>query len=414
MKFVLPQNAFQGNEPVTIELPDDWRIECPEMPADGAAPLSKARIREKLNSPYKSKRLRELVDPSTEICVVFDDITRGTPTRPMAEVVLEELLDAGAKKNRIRFLCALGTHGAHNREDNVLKLGESIVHNYPIYNHNGYENNRLIGTTKNGAPVALNEEFMRCGLRIGLGAITPHTMNGFSGGGKILFPGIAGIDTIARNHSSTTEFLNSRGLDGSAMLGNLEMRDMRDEIEEMTRMAGQFFKIDCLYNSRLELIDLYAGDPVAEYYAAIPEAMRLYAIPRARDQDVVIVNVNAKATEATIATGFGAIGLKDSGGDVVVVDHTRRGQATHYLFGAFGKFIGGRMKGGMPSDRPQVERYILWMPYPDHGSSHWFGEVEKQIYAETWEEVTKLLYSRHGAGTKATIIKDATLAFYSH
>ena len=75
-------------------------------------------------------------------------------------------------------------------------------------------------------------------------------------------------------------------------------------------MAGPFFKADCLYNSNLELIDLYAGDPIQEYYAAIPAAQAAYGISPITDMDIVIVNANAKASEATIATGFGAMALR--------------------------------------------------------------------------------------------------------
>jgi nickel-dependent lactate racemase len=410
MELTLAQNAFQGDAPAIIELPDDWQVQFFELPGDRMNRLTARQLREKLDHPYGSPTLRELAKPGQEVCIVFDDITRGTPVQPMAEAVLEELLETGIAKNQIRFLCALGTHGAQNRQDHVHKLGEAIVRQYPVYNHNCYENNRLIGTTKKGVPVKLNAEFLQCDLRIGLGGITPHTMNGFGGGGKLLFPGIADIETVAQNHLTATEFLQKNGLDSSAMMGDLSMSGMRKEIEEMTRMAGQFFKVDCLYNSRLELIDLYAGDPIREYYAAIPRAREIYSIPPVKDQDVVIVNVNAKASEATIATGLGALGLKASGGDVVVIDLTRRGQATHYLFGAFGKFIGGRMKGGMPSVRPQVDRYICWMPWPDPGSAHWFGEEEKQVYVDTWQQALELLRQRHGPGSRVTVISDGTLA----
>lgn len=77
-------------------------------------------------------------------------------------------------------------------------------------------------------------------------------------------------------------------------------------------------------------------------YAALPAARKLYAIEPIQNVDIAIVNVNAKASEATIATGLGAMCVRP-GGDVVVIDHTRRGQATHYLFGAFGSSTGGRM-----------------------------------------------------------------------
>ena len=411
MEFWLPQNAWQGNEPARIELPDSWDVSWCPLPGDSMAPLTREEIRMRLEHPIGAPPLSQLARGKQRVCIVFDDITRGTPTQPMAQAVLDILLDSGAAPENIQFLCALGTHGAHSRQDHAAKLGEDIVSRYPVYNHNCYENNVSIGRTARGVEVCINREFLSCDLRIGLGAVTPHTMNGFGGGGKLLFPGLASIDTIAHNHATATEYLQSRHLNSSKMTGNLEMRGMREEMEEMTRMAGQFFKVDCLYNSRLELIDLYAGDPIEEYYAAVPAAQKVYGIPPITGVDVAVVNANGKASEATIATGFGAMAIRP-GGDVVVVDLTRRGQATHYLFGAFGRETGGRMMGAMPARRPEVDRYIFWMPYPDHGADHWFGETEKQIFVDNWEQVSALLREKYPAGARAAVISDGTLAYY--
>ena len=411
MKMMLPHNAFQGDAPVVLDLPDDWQVSYHPMPSDRMPALSMEEIRRRLENPIGAPPLSELAKGKQRVCIIFDDITRGTPSHIMARAVVDILLESGVKKESILFLCALGTHGAHSREDHVAKLGADIVHDFPVYNHNCYENNVCIGQTKRGFDVCINAEFLKSDLRIGLGAITPHTMNGFGGGGKLLFPGIASIDTIQRNHITATDYLRERNLNSSKMTGNLEMRGMREEIEEMTRMAGQFFKVDCLYNSRLELIDLYAGDPIEEYYAAIPAAQEAYGIEPVTGADIAIVNVNGKPMEATIATGFGAMAIRP-GGDVVVVDLTKRGQATHYLFGSFGLSTGGRMMGGMPAVRPEVERYICWMPHPDIGAAHWFGEIEKQIYVDTWEEVLELLHQRHGPGAKVAVISDGTLAYY--
>lgn len=412
MKITLQQNSFQGFEPVEITLPDDWDVEYHGIPGDDCPALTKEQIREKINKPYGMKPLAELAKGKKDVVIVFDDISRGTPTQPMAEVVLEELHKAGITKEQIRFIVALGTHGAHNRRDFVAKLGEDIVRNYRIYNHNCYENNVCIGKTARGFDACINKEFMECDLRIGLGALTPHPFNSFGGGGKILFPGLASIETIAQNHATAVNFLRENNLNSTELMGNLKVDGMRKEVEEMTRMVGEFFKIDCIYNTKLELIDLYAGDPIEEYYAGIPAAQRLYVTQRPVEKDIVIVNANAKANECSIAVGLAAMGLKKTGGDIVLVGHTSMGQVTHYLFGSFGHTIGGRMFGRVPRVRPQVNRLICFMPYPDLGSAHWFGEPHKQIYVDTWEEVMSLLKEKHGPGAKVSVIADGTIQYF--
>ena len=411
MELYLPQNIYQGEESAKIYLPNDWQVKYLSMPGDTMPELSYNEIRNKIENPVGYQSLKQLAEGKKRVCIVFDDITRGTPTKVMARVVLDILKESGVPKDCIEFLCALGTHRAHSRQEHAEKLGEEIVHDFPVYNHNCYENNTCIGKTTRGIDVCINSEFLKSDLRIGLGAITPHTMNGFGGGGKILFPGIASIDTIAGNHNTATKYIQENKLNSSQMTGNLAMKGMREEIEEMTKMVGDFFKIDCLYNSYRRIINVYAGDPIEEYYCAIPEAEKVYGIERITGADIVIVNANAKASEATIAAGFGALSVKP-GGDIVIVDLTKSGQITHYLFGSFGRDTGGRMMGAMPVVRPEVGKYIFWMPYPDLGAAHWFGELEKQIYTDTWEEALECLRKRHPQGANVVIVSDGTLAYY--
>ena len=187
----------------------------------------------------------------------------------------------------------------------------------------------------------------------------------------------------------------------------------RAEIEEMTRMVGEFFKLDCIYNTRLEPVDLYAGDPIEAYYAGVPAAQRLYRTKRPADKDIVIVNANAKASEANIAISLACMGLSPKGGDIVLVDHTSLGQIPHYVFGYFGKNSGGRMCGRIFRSRPQVRRILCNMPYPDLGSAPLFGDVDKQVYLDSWEETLALLEQDYGPGTRVSVIADGTITYFA-
>lgn len=412
MKFELQQNAWFGNEPVKIEFPDNWDVTYHGIKGDELPALTKEQIREKINKPYGMPPLRELAKGRNEVVIVFDDISRGTPTQIMAEVVLEELHAAGIKKENIRFICALGTHGAHSRLEFTAKLGKEIVRDYMVFNHNCYENNVEIGVTKSGFPIKINAEFMKCDLKIGLGAIVPHPFNGFGGGGKMLFPGIADITTVHQNHKTAINAISAIGANPLVLTGKLENDGMRTEIEEMSRMVGEFFKIDAIYNTRLEAVDIFAGDPIEEYYAGVEVAKELYKTEAVEQKDIVVANANAKTNESAIALFFGAMGVKNTGGgDLVLVNHSRIGQAPHYLLGAFGKTTGGRMWSNVSREMPHLDRIIYYTPYPDMASLTWFGEHEKIVYASSWEEVMKLL-ERHGDNANVSILADGTIQYF--
>ncbi|MDR2095320.1 MAG: lactate racemase domain-containing protein [Treponema sp.] len=411
MDFVLQQNSWAGFEPVTITLPDDWNIEYHGIEADEWPALDKKEIQNRINAPYGSKTLREMAQGKNQAVIVFDDITRGTPVQIIAEIVLEELHQAGFRKDQIRFICATGLHGAHTIADFSNKLGSKIVGEYEVFNHNPYENCVSIGTTARGVDVKINKEFMFCDLRIGIGAITPHHFNGYSGGGKILFPGIAHIDTIQQNHATAVNFLIEKRLNLVAGMGKLENDGMRKEVEEMAGMVDNFFKIDCLYNTRLQPVAIYAGNCKDAFYAGVPDAIRGYATNPVINKEVVVVNANAKANEATIATNLAVMGVRPEGGDIVLVNFSKMGQMTHYLFGAFGTTIGGRMWGKIGKPRPQVRRIIYFSPYHSYTDLLWIGEREKIVCVSTWEGVMKEL-GHHGKGTTCSVLADGTLEYF--
>ena len=174
----------------------------------------------------------------------------------------------------------------------VRKLGEDIVRNYRVYNHNAFGNLVEIGKDKAGTPVLINREFLNCDVRIGIGSCTPHPMNGFGGGGKLLFPVLAGIETTTANHLRR-EFTK---------VGNQKCNfGFRQDIEMLSRLVENFFKIDAIINSKMDIVDLYAGDVIEEYYEAIKSAAVVNAIDLGEPKDVVIVNANAKYNESNIS-----------------------------------------------------------------------------------------------------------------
>ena len=198
-EYTLAQNRWYGDEPTTISLPDDWDVQFLSSRGDERSALSAEQIRERFRHPVGSRTIRELAENAEQVVIVFDDLTRGTPVQPIAEAVLEELHAAGIPKNHIRFICGTGLHGAHSRNDFARKLGERIIREYAVFNHNPYDNCAEVGFTPNGIRVSLNREFLSCDLKIAIGGVVPHPLNGFGGGGKIIMPGIASAEIDQRN-----------------------------------------------------------------------------------------------------------------------------------------------------------------------------------------------------------------------
>lgn len=404
--YKLWQNAWKDgyDEPINITLPDNWNLTYHSMPGDVAKPLDKKEILNRITNPISSPTIEELARNGKEAVIVFDDLSRGTPVKEIAEVVLDELNKGGITSDHVRFICALGTHGAMTRVDFVRKLGSEIVEKYPVYNHNAFHNLVQIGEDSDKKPVLINKEFYECDIRIGIGSVSPHPMNGFGGGGKLLFPGIAGADTTCANHGRRqfTKFGTKENNCG-----------FRNDIETMTKMVGQFFKIDAVINDHLQIVDLYAGDPIDEYYKAVEASANLNSmvLPANTDNDVVVVNANAKYNEALISVRIASEILKP-GGDIVLINHCETGQVVHYTFGPFGKNTGGRLFKPFES-RPKMKcrRLIFYTPFPDYFTKAQFDEPQKVFLEKTWDGVLKLL-EENLEGTNAAVISDGSISYW--
>ena len=408
MKVTLPQQRWYGDIQTEITIPENWETEVVGTKGDELPALTYQQMKEKVDKPVGTKTIKELAEGKKKAAIIFDDITRGTPIKELAHIVLEELHAAGMTKDNIIFVCALGMHGAESRIDFEKKLGEDIVREYYVFNHDPFINLEYVGTTPAGTPVKINKEVASCDLKIGIGAMTPHPFNAFGGGCKILLPGVSSYETVRYNHEFSMGRILKKNMGFASQMGNLDNREMREDIENAGRLAGLNFKIDTILNTNCEIVDLFAGDPVEEYYAAIPRAKELYHNHIDGKRDVVIVNANAKLNEAITARSIGEQFVKE-GGDIVIINFAPTGQVTHYLAGPWGKEIGGPMFP-QPKHKDNVNRLIIYTPYPDRTSELYFGTPDQVIWAETWEQVLDIL-SDHGDGTTSVVIRDGTIQY---
>jgi len=195
-------NAFFGDDEIEIGFPEGWKIAEVRMAGHGTPAMCDDQIREALAQPVGTPRLRDLARGKQRVCIIFDDLPKPTRTDRIAPFVIEELHAGGITDDRIRFLCAPGTHHPLGYPELAAKLGADIVDRYPVYNHSIWENLVFKGNTSAGTPVWINREFDSCDLKLGIGSIFPHGGAGFGGGGKLILPGISGIETIASHHGN--------------------------------------------------------------------------------------------------------------------------------------------------------------------------------------------------------------------
>ena len=400
----LPEMAWYGDTIRDFDFPASWDVTVCHMKGHDAAPLDDAGIRKALANPIGTPTIKELAKGKKEVVILFDDMSRGTPTATILPYVLEELAEAGIEDDHIRLVAAIGAHGSMNGIDFRKKLGNDVMRRFKVYNHNPYENCTPLGMSSRGIPMAVNSEVMRCDLKIGIGSIVPHPMAGFGGGSKIILPGVSSITAIDSNHTRL-------GLSPTIGLGTYDGNIVKEDMDEAARMAGLDIKIDVLMNLKREATALFAGDVVAEHVEGVKAAKVHCATELVRDCDIVVSNCFAKANEMGLGTAVAAPLVKP-GGDMVLVAETPEGQINHYWCRSFGDNIGGR--GWLPRTAlpANTGRLTVLTPYPDRVGADWIAPYDMINWAESWPPVIEMLKATYGDKAKVAVIPDATVQYF--
>ncbi len=404
-KVSVPILAWYGDTELEVDFPASWDVTVCTHRGDGTPPLSEAGFRKAFANPIGTPPIREGAKGKKEVCILFDDLSRATPSADLVPYVLEELAAAGIKDSQIRFIAAIGAHGSMTCNDWTKKLGSDVVARFPVYNHNPYENCNYVGPSSNGTSMRFNAEVLRCDYTIGIGSIVPHPFSGFGGGSKIILPGVASIETIDSNH--TRLFPHP-----TAGIGKYEGNILKMDMNEAARMAGLSVKVDCIYNLKRQVTHVFVGDVVDEHVEGVKVAREYWATDWVPDCDIVVANCFSKANEMLLAPTVTAPMLKKSGGDLVLLVVTPEGQICHYWQRSFGKNIGGRafkIKTAMPVN---TKRLTVMQPYPDYVGVDWLAPYDKVNFTRSWAETLKMLKATYGAKAKVALIPDGTVQYF--
>jgi nickel-dependent lactate racemase len=362
------------------------------MKGHSREPIKPDMIRRAFRNPISSRTIGELARKRKEAVIMFDDMTRGTRLAEIVPNVIEELNANGISNDHITFICALGSHGTCERVDFVKKLGEDIVDQFPVYNHNPFSNLTNVGKTSSGTQVQVNSEVMACDLKIGLGSVVPHAGAGYGGGAKIILPGVASIEAMLHNHRVVAgSGSQSMGYGPSVGWGKVEGNVMRRDMEEAARIASLDIKVDTIINGYGRTTDVFVGDPIAEHRAAVQVGRSVYATKVVENADIVVANTYTKANEATIAT-LSTVSKVKKDGTLVIIANAPDGQVTHYLMGKFGRRSGGPMYSPY---FPSFSRIVVFSRYKIADPFLPIAEQDSVIWTGEWGEVLEILEARH-------------------
>ena len=256
-----------GRSGLEVDLPDE-RTTVIEPVFRPALPDPHAALLAAIDAPLGTRPLQEIVRPGQRVAISVCDITRAQPRRETLRALFDRM--PGVRPEDVTILIATGTHRTNTSAELEAMLGSEILHTYRVVNHDARDASALtvVGTTSRGVPIRLNRHWVDADVRITTGFVEPHFFAGFSGGPKMVAPGLAGLETVLVLHDA------QRIGHPNATWGVTEGNPIHDDIREIARMTGVHFAIDVTLNRDQKITGVFAGDLLTEHREACSAAMR--------------------------------------------------------------------------------------------------------------------------------------------
>lgn len=307
-----------GKTGLDVDLPAD-RVVGP-LGLQPTQPLSdpETRLRELLRNPIGSQPLAELAQGKKTACILICDITRPVPNRVLLPPILETIESAGIARQDITILIATGLHRPNVGAELVELVGPEIAANYRVENHDGKNlaEHTYLGTTDRGVPVHIDTRYVTADLKIATGLIEPHLMAGYSGGRKLICPGIAALETVKVWHGP--DFLEHPQAD----CGILEGNPVHEENTRIGRMAGCDFIVNVTLDEKRRITSIVAGDMVEAFLEGVKFVRNVVraAVPEACE--IVVTSAAGYPLDTTFYQAVkgmtGALPIVKQGGTIIV------------------------------------------------------------------------------------------------
>jgi nickel-dependent lactate racemase len=317
-----------GRNILEISVPPDCvELSMKEVPflSDPRVALEKAFL-----NPIGSSTLEEIIrkkgkpPEKLSVAIAVSDITRPVPYKGENGILLpllNRMESSGIPKQNIKIIVATGMHRASTHEEKVEMVGEEVVQQYTILDHDCENNDLLesIGKTQRGTNVYVNRDFYFSDLKIATGLVESHFMTGISGGRKSICPGLVDVKTIQKFHGPQyLEDINATNL-------ILEGNPCHEEALEVAKTVGVDFIVNANLDRDLRLTQIFTGDLVEAHMKAY-EMIKGYAeIPLDREFDIVLTHGGYVGRDhyQTAKAGVGALPAVKDEGIIIIAANNR-------------------------------------------------------------------------------------------
>ncbi len=251
-------------------------------------------------------------------CILICDITRPVPNPILLRPILQTLHESGLKREDILILVATGLHRPSTDAERVEMLGPEIAAAYRVEDHHGthLDEHTFLGTTPNGVPAWIDSRYIQADLKITTGLIEPHLMAGYSGGRKLICPGIAALETVKVWHGP--RFLEHPKAD----CGYLDGNPVHEENTRIARLAGCDFIVNVTMDKDRRVTSVVAGDMEAAFLEGVRFIENVVKAPVREAVDVVVTSSAGYPLDTTFYQAVkgltGCLPIVKQGGTIVL------------------------------------------------------------------------------------------------
>jgi len=343
-----------GRGTLPVRLPDHLDVTIirkPSMPVEADAP---AAVRAALARPVDAAPLAVEARGKSSACILINDITRPVPNALLLQPIVRALLDAGIPAARIVVLVATGLHRPNQGAELEELVGAPwVLRTVRVENHFARDDAAHVdlGRTAAGTPVKLDRRFVEADLRVVTGLVEPHFMAGYSGGRKVIAPGVAHKDTITTFHSE--RFMSDPRAENCVLDGN----PLHREQLAIVAMLGRVLAVNTVIDEHRALSFVNYGEVVASHRAAVELAERYSLVPVSRRFRTVVTSAAGypldKTYYQTVKGMVAPLDILEPGGNLVVASECSEGLGTREYVDAQRRLIALGPEGFHDDIRPK-------------------------------------------------------------
>jgi nickel-dependent lactate racemase len=316
-----------GRRTLPVELPDDLPVTVVRKPAMPVLPDPVAAVHKALREPVGGPSLEQLARSASSAAIAICDITRPVPNHLFLRPLIESLLGAGIPANAIVVLVATGLHRPNLDGELEELIGDPwVLRTVKVENHYATrdDDHVLLGTTATrGTVVRLDKRFLGADLKIATGLVEPHFMAGYSGGRKVIAPGLAHAETITTFHSA--RFM----ADPNAVNCQIEGNPLHEEQLEIVRMLGGALALNTVVDEARRLSFVNFGEIVASHAEAIAFVRNFAEVPVNRRFKTVVTSAAGYPLDRTyyqtVKGMVGPMDILEPGGRLIIASECSEG-----------------------------------------------------------------------------------------